>query len=95
MKIKVEIRCGNRYVGEYLDLSEIRDGFDDATHALHPGLEYYIRPIEFKNSQDELERFNGNHFIYGYLEGLFQSHSGPEGFLDLNLEWTVTVSEPE
>lgn len=96
-KVKVELRCGDRFAGEYIDLDEERKDYDASTWSKKkPAWEHYIRPVT--SSADDIEDLNGNHFVFGYLEALFQSDiSSPAFFLeeDNDFDWVVTVSKVE
>jgi hypothetical protein len=89
-KIKVEIRCGDRYIGEYLDIAKIKDEFDKVTQPFN--FDWYIRPITI--TVDELGKLNGDHFIYVYMEEWMKwigSDFNPLAYLTSRSHWIVTV----
>ena len=88
-KVKVEIRCGDRFAGEYVNLDEERKHFDECAHQIT--FEYWTRPI----TAIEIGKLLGNHFVFGYLESLFQSDHSPSFFLEENnnFDWVVTVEK--
>ena len=56
-------------------------------HLENMTFEYYIRPIGKTRLKNEtFKEYNGNHFIYGWFEGLIQSDNCPQ--------WIYANQEP-
>lgn len=77
MEVTVEITDGRRTYSEKLDMKEEKEKWNEwVTNGANPHLEkmkfeHYYRPI--KCTFDTIEKYNGDHFIFGWHECFIQS----------------------
>lgn len=83
-KISVTIRAGKRSYIEEIDMEVQKEMWNEwTTNGANPDLEKmtfedFHRPIKFIWKDRKEDQYNGNHFIYGWLECFCQSDDVPE-----------------
>lgn len=73
---RASIHVGGRTYSEVIDMAEVREHYDEAEFSRRkPTWERYTRPVTVK--ADKVESLAGNHFLFGWVEGIHQSDSSP------------------
>lgn len=76
-ELKLTLRCDNIEYAEYIQAEDLIEDYSESYFPSgKPDFATYIRPVE-KRPINEIEDLNGNHFIFGHLEALFQSDQSP------------------
>jgi hypothetical protein len=81
---------------EQVDLDEQHEMWEEwVTNGANPDLEkmtfeHFHREVEFPLNQ--LNQYNGSHFIFGFLESLWQSDNCPSFMYDDSLTFEVEVT---
>lgn len=91
--MKASVTVGGRTFSEILDEKEEREYFDESSRPDN-GItwEHYTRPIE-KVDETGLEKLNGNHILFGWIESLFQSDMTPYmslTYMNEDKEWSYS-----
>lgn len=95
MEITVEITNGKKTYSEKLDMKKEKEEWNEwTTNGANPHLEkitfdYYHRPITC--NFDSIEKYNGNHFIFGWHESFIQSDDVSGWMYDAK-KLTITVT---
>lgn len=100
--IIIILREGNRKYSETIsgcEYREVQEHFCECqTNGANPHLENmtfeeFTRPLEpFKSTRSGLEQYNGNHYIYGWMECFSQSDEVPF-WIQESTELTIEVKE--
>jgi hypothetical protein len=77
MERRASVHVGGRTYSEVVNMAKYREYFDESDFlGIRPTWEHWTRPVKAEGD-DGLNRLNGNHLLYGWIEGLFQSDRSP------------------
>ncbi len=78
MKILVKLSCGKRsYVENVSDeIAEAWKNIDDK-ELIEKGYRNWVRKLKIDFIPSELDKYNGNHFVFGWIENFSQSENIP------------------